>query len=212
MRVRFPGLSYYLYLGRGSHFEGFWGTFEAPPPEVRIKDRFLEYLRKALLSTKIRLVKMDECDRIIYIPYFKSKKLNCLSFFWKGRDLYFQNIFFDNSGKYKCLKSWIGITQELLFDSEIDEYQMIEVSKKNFDELNRGIFKSPRLVEKNIKLQKKTTVEDYFKSDIFKKSDKEVRKRVKSLLIKLRKIENDLEKVREYKTLENKLIENTSIY
>ncbi|MDC0255473.1 NFACT RNA binding domain-containing protein [Bacteriovoracales bacterium] len=207
LRARFPGLSYNLYLGRGSHYEGFWSSIDTPPPELRIKDRFLEYLRKALLSSKIRLIKIDESDRVLYIPYFKSKKVNCLSLFWKGRDLYFQNIFLDEGEKYKCLKSWVGVTQDLFSTSEMNEDEIIEFSKKNFDELGRGKFDNPRIIKKDNPGEKKE-IKNYFQSDIFIKSNKEVKKRIKSLKIKLKKMEKDLERVREYKDLEKNLIED----
>ncbi len=200
-------MSYNLYLGRGSHYEGFWSSIDTPPPELRIKDRFLEYLRKALISSKIRLIKIDESDRALYIPYFKSKKINCLSLFWKGRDLYFQNIFLEGDEKYKCLKSWVGATQELFLTSEMNEDEIIEFSKNNFDELGRGKFENPRIIKKDYPKEKKE-IKNYFQSDIFLKSDKEEKKKIKSLKAKLKKIEKDLERVREYKALEKKLIED----
>ena len=207
LRVRFPGLNYNLYLGRGSHYEGFWSSMDTPPPELRIKDRFLEYLRKALLSSKIRFIKIDESDRVLYIPYFKSKKVNCLSLFWKGRDLYFQNIFFDKGEKYKCLKSWVGVTQELLSISEMNEEEIIEFSKKSFDELDRGKFEKKRVIKKDYPKERKE-IQSYFQSDIFITSNKEIKKKIKSLKIKLKKIEKDLERVREYKNLEKNLMED----
>ena len=48
LSLRLPGKSKYLYLGRGARKEGlFWGE-SLPPSSIRIRDRFLEYLRIAL--------------------------------------------------------------------------------------------------------------------------------------------------------------------
>ncbi len=48
--VRYPGLNRYLYIGRGSNYEGLWEGIIAPPSDIRIKDKYLEYLRKKLLG------------------------------------------------------------------------------------------------------------------------------------------------------------------
>ena len=63
--VRTPGKSLYLHFGRGSHFEGLFVWNRKPDSEFRIKDQFLEYLRKNLRGQKINSIELHPYDRII---------------------------------------------------------------------------------------------------------------------------------------------------
>ena len=165
-------------------------------------------MRKNLLASKILKIEIDELDRIIFIPYFRSGKLNCFSFFWKGRDLFFQNVFCDKENRYWCLKSWVGNTQLLEHDFKNDENGIIDLSKKIFDELDRGV-KIGETFKKGIyRHSNDSFVEEYFESKIFFKGEKLKQKKLKSLLIKKRRIEEDLKKVCKCFEIEEKLKNN----
>ena len=87
--VRFKGKTTYLYLGRGSSYQGLWEGKSQPPKDFRIKDSFLEYLRKNIGNSNIIEIELDEFDKIIHLPYFKNKKVNCFSFFLERKGLNF---------------------------------------------------------------------------------------------------------------------------
>lgn len=105
--IRFSGASIFLYIGRGRRFEGIHLGKSLPPPELRVKDKLLEFLRKHFRSGKLIAVNHSASDRAISIKYYLEGQEQDLSFFWKGRDLYFQH----NDGK-KTFKSWEGRRSE----------------------------------------------------------------------------------------------------
>ncbi len=182
--LRFKGISRYFYLGRGNHFEGIWEHLGPPPSEYRIRGRFLEYLRKHLVGAKISGLLLDDTDRILTIPYFQNKNKNFLAFFWKGRTLYFLNLFFEN-GKYKVFRSWIG--KDEIFEKLADEKEIHHL----FDSLGTG---SVDLGKEGIK----SSVMEYFQKlnkDLTKISF--TGKKKKFFERKEEKILNDLNKLKE---------------
>jgi predicted ribosome quality control (RQC) complex YloA/Tae2 family protein len=107
--IRSPGKTWHLYLGRGGGHEGVWLHDQAPPPVLRRKDTFLEYLRKHISSCSFVSLEIDQYDRILKFSYQKFGKLQTILFFWKARKLYFVHHYQEiPEGPFKLLLSWHG--------------------------------------------------------------------------------------------------------
>ncbi len=132
--IRYPGITRVIYLGRGHGYEGIWFTDEMPPPAIRVRDRYLEYLRKYLKNANIEEIRSDEFDRILIIPYHKRGENGILGIFWKGRKLYFSNTYTEAGKRLHILRSWATPAKKI-------EYSQMETSDslifKSFDEIGR---------------------------------------------------------------------------
>ena len=107
--IRSPGKTWHLYLGRGNGQEGTWLHDEAPPPVLRRKDTFLEYLRKHISSCSFVSLEIDQYDRILKLSYQKFGQLQTILFFWKARKLYFLHHYQESpEAPFKLLMSWHG--------------------------------------------------------------------------------------------------------
>jgi predicted ribosome quality control (RQC) complex YloA/Tae2 family protein len=96
-------------MGRGGGHEGVWLHDQAPPPALRRKDTFLEYLRKHISSCSFVSLEIDQYDRILKFSYQKFGKLQTILFFWKARKLYFVHHYQEiPEGPFKLLLSWHG--------------------------------------------------------------------------------------------------------
>ena len=107
--IRSPGKTWHLYLGRGAGQEGIWVSDQAPPPSLRRKDTFLEYLRRHLSSCSFISLDLDQHDRIIKICYQKYGQVQSILFFWRARKLYFLHHYQEAPDEpFKLLMSWRG--------------------------------------------------------------------------------------------------------
>lgn len=105
--LRIPGKTVHLYLGRGSGWEGMWNSEKNIESSIRRKDKFLEYLRRNLASSKFKDISLDTKDRIISINYERWRRENSLMFFYNARNLYFAHIYFDEkTGMMMVFRSW----------------------------------------------------------------------------------------------------------
>ena len=178
--IRFPGQSIYLYLGRGSHFEGLWQGEGIPPTELRVKDRYLEYLRKHIRSAKVGKIFLDEKDRILLLPYYKGGEENYFAIFWRGRSAYFLNL----EGEKNLFKSWEGLEK---LDQSLDAKTVLDL----FNPLGRGE------MELKSKDRKSSSIEDYFSSQMESLTKGHFpRRKKKNFERKEHKIINDLGRVR----------------
>ena len=203
--IRLRGKTSYLYIGRGSTYQGLLEGKNPPPKEYRIKDTFLEYLRKNTMNSKVNDILLDSIDRIIYIPYYKEKKINCFSFFWRGKDLIFSNLYFQDD-EYFIFNSWMGKKEKLdgvLINNLNDAYTIIH---KNFDMIGR------KKLSKGDNDNGKGVIggrflELYFDPDNSKLFKKNKNKKLKFLERKKEKIEKDIQKLNEIQVFEEKLKE-----
>ncbi len=109
LSIRSPGITWFLYLGRGGGQEGIWKGDSPPSSTLRRKDNFLEYLRKHLSSCSFISLELDKYDRIVKLNYQKFGQLQSILFFWKARKLYFVHYYQDRPEEpFKLLLSWHG--------------------------------------------------------------------------------------------------------
>ncbi|GEM_PF-497894 len=118
--VRYPGQTVHLYLGRGGGYEGFWHGDIVPDSKFRIRDHFLEYLRKYVKGSLLVNVVSDDKDRIVSLEYKNSEIHGKCYFFWKGRSLYFSNLTEDNEKNRLLFKSWESKGSTVPSDVEIE--------------------------------------------------------------------------------------------
>ncbi len=188
--LRFKGENRFLFLGRGNHFEGVWEYSGPPPSEFRVRGRFLEYLRKHLIGARVGNLKFIDSDRILIIPYFHKKNKNLFSLFWKGRTLYFLNIYLENE-VYRIFPSWIG--KEEIYGKIPNEDDILEI----FRPLGIG----------QVDLEKEgphVTLDEYFfkLNQNLKKSNLSSKK-IKFFERKEEKIQKDLEKLKKVQKIKN---------
>ena len=133
--IRFPGKTQHLYIGRGAGTEGLWISEKRIPSELRKIDKFLEYLRRYLSGCTFQGLELDESDRCVKIKYGRAGKLCSLLLFYAGRDLYFENCFFDDkSGEMMLFKSWKNNSS--VFENENLYQQFDEVGRTNIPKSN----------------------------------------------------------------------------
>jgi len=180
-----------LYLGRGASYEGLALGPAFPPSAMRIKDRFLEYLRAHLEGKRCLSWYKDELDRIVLL---KLANEACFCFFWRGPLLYFLH-YYAHEGNKKLFRSWRSSEK-----SDLETWE--EIKDDNaffclFDEVGRSAHGGS--------IHAKKKIETYF--DEQKNKSGEVglsSSRKKFFQRKIEKIEKDLIKVKkweEYKDL-----------
>lgn len=185
----FPGGGKSLYLGRGSHFEGFWPHDFLPSPEYRGIDRFLEFVRKQLTGVKVGHFQYSEEQRILVIPYVQSGVEKWFGFYWKGRELHFATaekkvdvveVWHSTEGKKTCRESSFIAIKEMFGESK-----QIQIENKS------------------------VSIADYLKalSEIDKNAKQSVQKE-RSLTRKLNNIKQDLARIEKFIQLKPKLIED----
>ena len=201
--IRFKGKTTYLYLGRGSSYSGLWEGKIQPPKEFRIIDSFLEYLRKNIGNSNTIRIKIDETDKIIYFPYFKNKKLNCFSFFWKGKDLIFSNIYYEKEN-YFIFNSWVGKKEKINKKISQNFIFLLEIVKSNFDKVGRRNLLEARQYKVELTDSFKI-IESYFNQDNDNVYERIKNKKIKFLERKILKIEEDIKKLNNVFEIEKSL-------
>lgn len=197
--VRTPGKTWAIYLGRGAGHEGVWLGEEVPSKDIRQKDRYLEYLRKYLISCSFIDLELDTQDRIIALHYQKYASLNSFLFFWKARKLYFLHYFREQpSSGYKLMTSWSGKTISL--KEEIKDLFSL------FDEIGRS-----QNLDKNIESTRFLDIGEILTMEEKLGEVKNVKHNPTFLERKKQNIEHDLRKAKQWEKLQNILDENISL-
>ena len=189
--VRSVGKTNYIYLGRGYGTEGIWPGEKVPPPELRVIDHFLEYLRKHIKGKKITHIGTCADDRIVAFYIVSKLGKEACSFFWQGRKLYFAHCLVVKEG-VKVFTSW-GLSSDELNNCE------------QINELFKSVGKTSLVNANTAKLQNfDEFVDQYISKQMGKLSSTKVqKKRSKFLARKRDKIEKDLDKILKRDELEN---------
>ncbi len=93
LQVRARGKNLFLYLGRGSGHEGIWCGDGVPPAFLRKRDRWLEWCRRHLTSAVLVGLEIDALDRIVRFVLRKQGQRYEFYTAWIGRRAYVS--FFD---------------------------------------------------------------------------------------------------------------------
>jgi hypothetical protein len=110
LRIRLPGKSVFLHLGRGRGTEGLWLGESAPIADIRVKDKFQEWIKKYIVGQKIIHVSVDTKYRILIFSLSSKYGESSFGIFYKGRKLYFsyKTLGLENSS----FKSWLLGSEE----------------------------------------------------------------------------------------------------
>jgi predicted ribosome quality control (RQC) complex YloA/Tae2 family protein len=200
LSIRHPGNTQFIYLGRGSNYEGVWIGEGPPRKEFRIRDRFLEYLRKHLMGGGVKSVFVDTKDRILIITYTRKEGDNFIGFFWKGRKLYFQHFFINEKGEREHFSPW-KVPRPFPFDFEKDTG--INYLLKNFDQIGRMEENSDDLEEKKENTEFLSRYSQEMDSKL--KVEKRPKRKDKYFKKKIKNIGNDLGKSMKWKDLNEKM-------
>lgn len=106
--VRFPGKSLNLLIGLGERFEGIEFSEDSIPSLIRQRDRFLDFIRKNVVGTKMGKIEVDKNFRRIRISVLRAGVLNYLDLMWLERELYFSWQEQIEEGKWNHFFSWKG--------------------------------------------------------------------------------------------------------
>lgn len=188
LSLRSVGKTQYLYIGRGGGYEGIWVADEKPISFLRKRDAFLEYLRKFLSATQFLELTMDTEDRIFTLKYNKWRVTNQLSFFYKGRRLYFAHQFYSQKQQgMQVFKSWAP-----------NEVSNTDMDANIFDEVGRKTLADKESsAKKLISIEKLLEAEESLASasPMATKSKKFVKR-------KIERIEGDLAQVKKWSELQ----------
>lgn len=197
LHLRSPGKGHFLYLGRGQVYKGTCLGKKIPPSELRIKDKFLEYLRKHLRNMRLIDLYLDDTDMIDLIHYGNQKNQAWLGFFWKGPRCYFLHQFWHEKKKqFVTVYSW----KENQFDDYLWEKENILAQ---FDELGRR--DDGAKIERPY-LENDTHIEQYLNSELEKLEKKSFPKKKKKFLDnKIKKIENDIKRIQLWRQLQGEI-------
>lgn len=113
--MRFYKKNLIIYLGRGGNGNGIYLSNVNIPASLRIKDRYLDFLRSTLANGYIEDILCHPTEKILQIKLQKFEE-NCrigllFLIYWKGRESYF--VVKKESESHSILKSWIGNWQNL---------------------------------------------------------------------------------------------------
>ncbi len=186
IQIRLPGKSFFLYLGRGHGFEGFWLGEKQVESALRKRDQFLEYLRRYLSASVLLGVDLDDKDRVLKISYGRFGQTNKLFLFYKGRELYFANYYFDEKDKrFKTFLSWHKGVQE----EKYDDFNV-------FDSIGR------KEIPDKTKVQKRIPIEKLLKNEKEKAQGLLSSGKSKKFLVRKKKnIDSDITKVSQWPKL-----------
>lgn len=125
LSCRKKGESVMLYLGRGGKSFGYALGNQIPPSTHRIRDKYLELLRKEMKNWKIERVEYFDLNKLVL--GFSLKRLDIIKnfyFIWSGNQHYFA--YTKKLGEsFEILKSWDGKKERVFelpsFESFLDE-------------------------------------------------------------------------------------------
>ncbi len=173
--------------------EGIWLASEKPIPELRGKDRFLDYLRVRLSNVEVIGLRQLYEDRAVELSYKKNGKVNFFYLFWKGRELVFMSCHYDREGEtWRLLKSWEGAETILSDDVLINDCNklgdlLFEVGlKESFEE-------KPKNSSTNIKDILNNELEKLKSLNSNKKQKSKREKKIENIQNDLKKIDQSLD-------------------
>jgi predicted ribosome quality control (RQC) complex YloA/Tae2 family protein len=189
--LRYPGVTRYLYLGRGAGVEGLWEGNSFPESNLRCRDRLLEYFRRHLTSGLVSEIRIDELDRIVIVPYTKYGLQNYFMYFWNGRKSFLLHAFYPSVDEnFKVFTSWAGDVSQNTSENNVETLLSLfnQVGRTNIpkDQFLINIGQIQEILKKELEATAR---------------EKLISKKEKSLKKKLKFIHDDLTKVREWENL-----------
>jgi hypothetical protein len=133
LSIRFPGKTVVLYIGRGNQYQGIFLADKMPPSHLRIQDRFLDYVRKNIVGTKLSKIHYNKNKMLIFFEFRKEGVIKEFHLGWNDRHLYFDQQRLDDQGDF-AMPNESNHTRPLL---TLEDY----LKSKNFDESKKVVQK-----------------------------------------------------------------------
>lgn len=184
LQIRIPRRSFYLFLGRGGGFEGLWMGETAPASPLRLRDTWLEWSRRNLTGSLLLHVEVDENDRALRLRLQREGGVQDFYLLWAGRSSYFA---FHRQSAAEWFTSWGGAGGQgfHVFDP-VGRRQERAISEE-----------APVLTAiDQLLLQEKAVLDQ----------QRVPRAKLKSLRVKIGKIEGDIEKIRQWSAFQAWLV------
>jgi hypothetical protein len=182
-------------LGRGRGTEGIWLGEKAPIADIRVRDKFQEWVKKYIVGQKITQISVDKKYRILTFDLVSKYGEGRLGFFYKGRKLYFSYRTIGIEGS--IFKSWrLGSEENLnegLFEDIYDgpEDKFGEVKPGDIESIYKSLVtykedtKKKKLLNKKIQneLKKLKNIEQAIplQGEMYSLSPLEIRERFKNI-------------------------------
>ena len=181
--TRFPGKNVFIYVGRGGKYQGIYIHAKAPQSEIRIQDKFLDYIRKNLVGTRIGKINVHSHGNAFSFSFKRISENNELLFGYRSNGL-----FFVKKEDLELYTSWNN-EKRVLIDNNLQLINLdIEISRK---EKSEGL----------------KTISEYIDEEKNKfKGIPQIKKREKFLLKKIENIKSDLLRVKNWISLEKWLL------
>jgi len=176
--VRVPGKTICLYIGRGHQYMGCYVEEKMPPAFLRLQDKFLDYVRRYLVGAKIGKIefKRESGKEIFSFKYKTDHDQNEFSFGYTDREFFF----------FRREKDLVHCSWDNLICDHLD------VRPPGSDFLKHKVFNE---------------IGKYIQSEDLKSSGSiEQKKKEKFLVKKIDNIKKDLEVVKEWRVIEEKLL------
>jgi hypothetical protein len=104
LSIRFPGKTVIVYIGRGSQYQGIYLAEKMPPSHLRIQDRFLDYIRKHLVGSRISRFTPHSDEMQFLFEFKKEGNAKKIYLGWSDRHLYFDHKEFDKKIRFLAPK------------------------------------------------------------------------------------------------------------
>lgn len=182
--MRFPGRSVVLYIGRGGKYQGVFLKEKFPPSFLRIQDRFLDYLRKYLVGAKLGKIKADSDEFLFEFGFKTDHEENALGFGYKENQLFFTRL-----EKGLVFTSWNNTQQQANNClNPMKDFTEGKAAYKNHD-------------------YSFDVIDQYLEEELKKVSGKIIQKKKEKFLDrKMKNISNDLHAVKDWKQIEDDLL------
>lgn len=167
-----------------------------PPPKLRIRDKYLAYLRSHLESTRLKRLTLSDEGRIVFFFYENKHGPGIFALFWASRQLYFLNLHSTENGP-KLFMSWESGEIDPLVSADEEKKVLDYLEDRFFTQKAKGQFTSDKV------LKDEPSIHDLL-SDEEQDGEKLAvdAKKIKKLRQKVKKIEQDIEKNKSYQRLQ----------
>lgn len=192
LRIRLPGKTMFLHIGRGRGVEGVWKTDSAPIAEVRIRDRFNDWLKKNIKGQVLESIELDEKYRIIKLNLLKKDSKTSFYLFYKGRRLYFSQIFMGEEGS--VFRSWVG-------KKEVGNFE------NSFESIFGELYAGPSPVQDSQNIEVSDHYDSLYKIKSNNRKKKLLTKKIKDIELKIDRISNSAELQGQIPVIDEKEIE-----
>lgn len=135
LEVRRPGRSEHVLLGRGGDYSGFWTSSDRAPSDLRIKDKFVEFLRSRLRGRRLIDVRCANAEAYMMHLLAGVKDQVCiLTIYIHKKSLYFLYAESNKSG-FEVFVPWgsklkLRTTIETEVCSQLEAYLLDVIGKE----------------------------------------------------------------------------------